>query len=170
MPIQSFNAMMGSTPKILVLGSLPGIASLNAQQYYAHPRNAFWMIMSRYFGFDERAPYTQRLECLLSSHVALWDVLGQAERQGSLDSAIISASQIVNPIDEFARANPSLTAVFLNGGKAATSFKKTFSSSNAFDGLGIVALPSTSPAYAAMKPEVKKQHWHQALSEYLELD
>lgn len=166
MAIHSFDALAGSAPKILVLGSIPGITSLNAQQYYAHPRNAFWKIMSRYFGFDETAAYSQRLESLLNRHIALWDVLGQAERQGSLDSAIVSASQVVNPIDEFARAHSSLKAVFLNGGKAATSFKKAFAASNAFDGLGIVALPSTSPAYAAMKPEIKMQHWHLALSKY----
>lgn len=167
MPIQSFAAEQGSAPKILVLGSIPGIASLNAQQYYAHPRNAFWLIMSSYFGFDVDAPYLQRLESLLGNNVALWDVLGQAERKGSLDSAIVSSSQVVNSIDKFAQAHPSLKAIFLNGGKATTSFKKVFSSSSAFDGIEVVSLPSTSPAYAAMKPEIKMQIWHQALSKFV---
>jgi hypoxanthine-DNA glycosylase len=164
--IQSFDAESSLEPKVLILGSIPGVASLNAQQYYAHPRNAFWPIMSSFFSFDGLAPYAQRLAALLTNQVALWDVLAAAEREGSLDSAIITSSQIVNPIDEFALAHTSLKAVLLNGGKAAASFKKAFQYSESLNDISIHLLPSTSPAYAAMKQETKMQQWHDVLNLY----
>ena len=123
--------------------------------------------MCEYFDMDINTPYSKRVAQLITKKIALWDVLAQAERQGSLDSAIVNASQVINPIDEFAHAHSSLQAIFLNGGKAAASFKKAFSSSMVFNHIDIVPLPSTSPAYAAMPKEVKQQHWHQALKKHL---
>jgi hypoxanthine-DNA glycosylase len=164
--IKSFTAKSKKDPIILVLGSIPGVTSLNAQQYYAHPRNAFWPIMADFFSFDVNEDYDVRLAALLVSGVALWDVIGQAERQGSLDSAIRSKSQIVNPIDKFVRANESIQAILLNGGKAATSFKNEFKQSEILRSVNQHQLPSTSPAYAAMPVHKKMEQWHAVLGQY----
>lgn len=81
-----FNPITNQSAKILILGSMPGVKSLEANEYYAHPRNAFWPIMNAIFGFDAALPYTQRIAALKAANVALWDVLQQCERTGSLDS------------------------------------------------------------------------------------
>lgn len=162
--IQSFQLEAGTAPEILVLGSIPGVASLEAVQYYAHPRNAFWPIMADAFQFDVSEPYEKRLEYLLSNRVALWDVLGRCRRQGSLDSAIEKDSIEVNPIGEFVEQHSSVSKILLNGGKAASEFKKNFSTLMSQDYLKIIDLPSTSPAYAAMPFSEKRKRWHQALN------
>ncbi|MDN3651051.1 DNA-deoxyinosine glycosylase [Reinekea marina] len=164
--IQSFDAETKSEPKVLILGSIPGVASLNAHQYYAHPRNAFWSIMCRYFGLDEQSDYEHRLAGLLDKNIALWDVLGRAERQGSLDSAINIQTEQANPIDAFITQHTSVEAILFNGGKAESSFKKVFAKQPVFANIATHKLPSTSPAFAAMSFEQKCQQWHQCLSLY----
>ena len=162
--ISSFALQSASAPDVLVLGSIPGVASLQAVQYYAHPRNAFWPVMAEFFDFDRDLAYPQRLATLLQQGVALWDVLQRCERQGSLDSAIQSTSIQVNPIADWIKQNPQLRLVLLNGGKAATEFRKHFAELTELPNLDIQAMPSTSPAYAAMPYDVKKQRWHAALA------
>jgi len=96
--VTSFPPIAKPSASILILGSMPGIASLEATQYYAHPRNAFWPIMADLYGFEVTLPYPARIEALKAANVALWDVLQQCERQGSLDSAIKKASRIPNDL------------------------------------------------------------------------
>ena len=145
--------------RILVLGSFPGEASLKAQQYYAHPRNALWPILSALTGEDLASlPYAQRLPRLLAHHIGLWDVLGACERTGSLDSAIRKPAA-----NDFARLRdlcPALRTVGFNGqtsGKFAPQF--------AAQGYRTVVLPSTSPAYAALSFDEKLAGWRQLLME-----
>jgi hypoxanthine-DNA glycosylase len=161
--VRSFSAAYSGQPKVLVLGSIPGVASLEAVQYYAHPRNSFWPIMADYFGFDAGLPYEQRLAVLNQHGVALWDVLQQCERQGSLDSAIRKHSIQVNPILEFARSLGSLQLIMLNGGKASSEFDKYFLEPLKAEGVRSISLPSTSPAFAAMPMLEKQRQWHDAL-------
>jgi len=161
--IQSFTPVVGTKPTVLVLGSIPGVASLQAEQYYAHARNAFWPIMGAYSSFDHTLPYQQRLNELTSSGVALWDVLFRCERAGSLDSAIVKDSMEVNPIDHWLAQNSTVQLVLLNGGTAAKAFRKHFPALLHDHSLTVLSMPSTSPAYAAMALGEKIQHWHEAL-------
>lgn len=162
--IESFAPETGVNPHTLILGSIPGIASLQAVQYYAHPRNAFWPIVADFFQFSPDLPYEQRLTLLLQEGVALWDVLGRCHRPGSLDSAIVKESIEVNAIDQFIEEQPAVRKILLNGGKAASEFKKHFPELLASELVTVLSLPSTSPAYAAMKLDEKKQRWFEALS------
>lgn len=163
--IQSFLPLIGESPKCLVLGSIPGIASIEQQQYYGHPRNAFWPIMQNYFQWPSELNYAQRTTALTQNGVALWDVLSACERVGSLDSAIKPGSMIVNNIAALLDEHASIQAVLLNGGKAAKEFKRhvTLCGENAPK---VFQLPSTSPAYAAMPYIEKQRQWHKALDDF----
>ena len=161
--VESFALAAGEAPRVLVLGSMPGVASLTAVQYYAHPRNAFWPIMADYFGFDRDASYDDRLAALLANRVALWDVLQSCVRPGSLDSAIERDSVIPNPIDQWLAEQPSVQLILLNGGKAASEFRRHFRPLLSRDDLKVLSLPSTSPANARMSFEAKRAAWHEGL-------
>lgn len=163
MPIQSFEPVSGLNPKLLVLGSIPGIASLNAHQYYAHPRNAFWPIMCRYFRVELSLKYEDRVRVLTDCGVGLWDVLQQCERKGSLDSRIATHSIVPNPIDHWLETQPTVTDIILNGGKAAQVFKKHFKSARFLGRVAVHQCPSTSPAYAAMSQDEKFDRWSSVL-------
>lgn len=156
---QSFSAALIGRPKVLILGSIPGQVSLKQQQYYAHPRNAFWPIVCDYFELAVEQPYEARLQGVLEKGVALWDVLQQCERPGSLDGSIVNGTQVPNPIDKLLEATPSIKAVLLNGGTAAKHFKRAFPNA----AQKVCNLPSTSPANAAMPLAEKKRRWHAAL-------
>ena len=92
--MSGFPPIIGGEPRILILGSMPGIKSLEAVEYYAHPQNAFWWIMAQLFELDLRADYPQRCRALIRAGVAVWDVLHDCERPGSLDSSIVRLSLI----------------------------------------------------------------------------
>jgi hypoxanthine-DNA glycosylase len=143
--------------RILILGSFPGAASLAAAQYYAHPRNLLWPILSRLTGEDLVAlPYAERLPRLLAHGFGLWDVLGACEREGSLDSAIRAPAA-----NDFARLHercPLLETVGFNG-QASGKFAPQFAAA----GYRTLVLPSTSPAYASMGFAQKLQAWQQLL-------
>lgn len=145
--------VIGSTPRLLILGSFPGEASLAQARYYANPRNGFWPILGALL--DEPLPelaYEARLERLKARRIALWDVLGACRRQGSLDSAIREARG--NDFDALLEAMPGLGAVAFNGASAARA-EPTFTAR----GLATYRLPSTSPAHAAISPETKLARW-----------
>jgi hypoxanthine-DNA glycosylase len=139
--------------RILVLGSFPGAASLAAGQYYAHPRNALWRILSALTG-DELAalPYAERLPRLLSHGIGLWDVLGACERQGSLDAAIRNPA--ANDFGRLRALCPQLQTVGFNG-QASGKFAPGFAQA----GYRTVVLPSTSPAHASLTFEQKLAVW-----------
>jgi hypoxanthine-DNA glycosylase len=139
--------------RILVLGSFPGAASLAAGQYYAHPRNQLWRILSALVGDDLVAlPYAERLPRLLSHGIGLWDVLSACERKGSLDSAIRNASG--NDFALLRERCPALETVGFNG-KTSGKFAPEFAAA----GFRTVVLPSSSPAHASMTFERKLAAW-----------
>ncbi|MEN8212983.1 MAG: DNA-deoxyinosine glycosylase [Pseudomonadota bacterium] len=160
-PISSFPPVIGANPHTLILGSMPGRASLEAQQYYAHPRNAFWPIMARLFDFDAQLEYRLRLEKLAANGILLWDVLKQCERSGSsLDSAIAPQSEIPNAIPQLLSAQPSIETLCFNGGKAWSSFRRhLLAQIMERKSYQFHQLPSTSPANARMNAAQKLTAW-----------
>ncbi|WBS02340.1 DNA-deoxyinosine glycosylase [Pseudoduganella sp. SL102] len=141
--------------RILVLGSFPGAASLAAQQYYAHPRNHFWRLVSALVEEDlVSLPYGERLPRLLAHRIGLWDVLGACEREGSLDSAIRKPA--ANDFDRLHQLCPELETVGFNG-QASGKFAPQFAAA----GYRTVVLPSSSPANAGMTFEQKLDSWRQ---------
>lgn len=150
--------------RLLVLGSFPGVASLQARQYYAHPRNAFWPVMAAVIGLPDlpQLPYAQRLLRLQAAGVALWDAVAACERDGSLDSAI-RAAQPSGLADLVARL-PGLRAIACNG---ATAYRETM---RLLPGAPwpLHPLPSTSPAHAGLPLTAKIQAWCERLAPALD--
>ncbi|WP_412556296.1 DNA-deoxyinosine glycosylase [Thauera chlorobenzoica] len=157
--VRSFAPVFRADARVLVLGSMPGAASLAAAQYYAHPRNAFWSIMGALFGAGPQLPYTDRLERLVAAGVALWDVIGSCARAGSLDSAIAPDSVVPNDFVALFAACPQLSAVFFNGAAAEAAFRRHVQRAAATPPLRLARLPSTSPAHAARGFEAKLEAW-----------
>ena len=157
--VRSFAPQFRADARVLVLGSMPGTASLAAAQYYAHPRNAFWPIMGALFGAGPELPYAQRLERLASAGIALWDVIGRCERAGSLDSAIAPASIEANDFAGLFAACPGIDHVFFNGTAAETAFRRHVRGRIALPPLQFARLPSTSPAHAARGLGAKLAAW-----------
>lgn len=157
--IRSFPAIAAPNAKVLILGSMPGKASLQANQYYAHPRNAFWPIMGKLFGAGPQAPYAQRVRVLKRAGVAVWDVLASCTRGSSLDSDIDEDSIVTNDFAAFFGAHPRIERVYFNGTKAETSFRRHVLPRLAANRLRFERLPSTSPANASWSPERKLRAW-----------
>lgn len=148
-----FPPVVDAKTRVLILGSLPGEASLAARQYYGNPRNAFWRLMEGVIG----APlvpldYEQRLATLLAHRVGLWDVIAEAERPGSLDAAIRDPA--ANDLLALVETLPALRLVAFNGGTAAKLGGRLIGGR-----VPTLALPSSSPAHAARSFEQKAQAW-----------
>lgn len=164
--VKSFPPVVGSAPKVLILGSMPGRASLAAGEYYAHSQNAFWRIMDAVGVTKAELPYARRLAGLIDARIALWDVLAACDRPGSLDSSIVAESEIPNDIGALVVAHPSLHDVLLNGTKAERAFRRHILPNlppHAADRLRVVRVPSTSPA-RAIAFEAKLEAWRTALA------
>lgn len=152
--IISFEPIIGEEPKVLILGSMPSVKSLEVQEYYGFGHNQFWKIMGELFGFDKDSSYEKRKNELIKNRIALWDVIHSCRREGSLDKDIKDIE--VNDIVGLVRENPSITTVILNGGKARDIYKKHFK--NDLEDIESIALYSTSPANA-IKYERKLEQW-----------
>jgi hypoxanthine-DNA glycosylase len=160
--IRSFPPVADMHATLLILGSMPGKASLQQNQYYAHPHNAFWKIMGELCGAEPSLPYEQRLAALKASGIALWDVLHSCEREGSLDSDI--EQEEANDLAAFFSRHPHITRVFFNGAKAEQSFRKFVHGIQKLPPLELVRLPSTSPAHAGMRYADKLKVWREAIA------
>jgi len=158
--VSSFPPLSGPRARVLVLGSMPGKASLAAQQYYAHPRNAFWPIIEAVLGIGRDLPYAQRCRQLIARNVAVWDVLQSCYRPGSLDADIDSASIMTNDFVAFLAGHPRIHRICFNGATAQQVFRCQVLPSLPADRLPeMIRLPSTSPANAGMRLEQKIAHW-----------
>lgn len=160
---RGFPPVVGAAPRVLLLGSLPGRASLDRYQYYAQPRNAFWWIMGALCGAEPELDYPERLAALEHAGLALWDVLHEAARPGSLDSSIVAASQRVNDVAGLVAKHSTISLVAFNGRKAAEIFRRHIESLLTRDDLEFVTLPSTSPAYASLRRDEKLVRWREVL-------
>ena len=158
-----------ASARVLVLGSMPGLQSLNAQAYYAHPRNAFWPIMETLVGIPAKLAYLERLAGVRENRVALWDVIGKCRRPGSLDQKVEPDSVVPNDFAGLFAVCPCIELVAFNGALAEKSFKRRVLPDlpKCFASIARVRLPSTSPAYAAMQFEQKRDAWLNALNPVL---
>lgn len=160
--ISGFPPIATKRAQILILGSMPGLASLNANEYYAHPRNQFWPIVCALLGIDALLPYESRLNALHDNGIAVWDVIKDCSRNGSLDSAIVKQTIVPNDFVIFFRKYPSIRSVFFNGATAENLFRKfylTAAQKVCQDTRNYKRLPSTSPANAALSLERKLETW-----------
>lgn len=140
---------------------MPSVTSLSKTQYYAHPQNSFWYIIESLFSAETNLNYQQRVKLLQDKNIAVWDVLKNCVRPGSLDSAIEKYSMITNDFNAFFSALPTIKYVFFNGAKSETEYSKQVlpNLSHNFKQLESHRLPSTSPAMATLKPNEKLEYW-----------
>ncbi len=157
--------MADARARVLILGSLPGARSLQLQQYYGLPRNAFWRILSAVTGVDAVADYAARLAGLKRCGIALWDVIATARRRGSLDAAIDRDGLVVNDFATFFAAHPRIERICCNGATAAALYRRLVLPTlpAPIAALPLRTLPSTSPAHAALSFEAKQARWLEAL-------
>ena len=139
--IHSFPPVAGTSPALLVLGSMPSVASLRAGQYYGNPRNHFWRLMADVLG-EPVAPeaYEDRLAMLARHGVALWDALESCVRPGSLDAAIADARP--NDVAGFLRTHPTIRAIACNGRAAQAGLARQ---PEVDPSIRRILLPSSSP-------------------------
>lgn len=158
--VSGFPPVTGLEPRVLILGSMPGVASLEQTQYYAHPRNAYWRIMGELFGAGPELQYVDRLDTLIACRIALWDVLASCDRPGSLDSNIRGATARPNDFAALFADRPSIGHVFFNGKTAAAMFRrKVLPELDESRGRAYTTLPSTSPAMASLTFAQKLEQW-----------
>ena len=140
---------------------MPSIKSLQAKQYYAHPRNSFWFIMSALFADNRELDYEQKKTLLLDNRIALWDVLKSCHRKGSLDSSIKNSTIEANDFNSFFAEHKSIKAVYFNGARAEQEYRKHVlpTLDKKFSAMEYTRLPSTSPAMASLSREQKLQQW-----------
>ncbi|HTL00389.1 MAG TPA: DNA-deoxyinosine glycosylase [Pseudomonadales bacterium] len=163
--VRSFPPIEDQSARTLILGTMPGVASLAAGQYYAHPRNAFWTILADLLGFDPSLAYVERTQRLIGAGIALWDVLRSCERRGSLDSKIDRTSVVANDFARFFEEHPCVDRVFFNGGNAEALYRRHVS--RTLVGTRVVShmrLPSTSPANASIAAAAKAEAWRVAIA------
>ncbi|HKX43189.1 MAG TPA: DNA-deoxyinosine glycosylase [Burkholderiaceae bacterium] len=161
--LQGLAPVIDRRTRLVVLGSFPGVASLQAQQYYGHPRNHFWPILGAIWRRDLAAlPYPQRLGAMLEHGLGLWDVYASCRREGSLDSAI--EAPVLNDLASLPLLAPQLRTIAHNGGESARSMRHTIAHTQG-TGVAVLRLPSTSPANASWSFERKLAAWRTAFEE-----
>ena len=166
--INSFAPVEPDQARVLIIGSIPGKASLTAQQYYAHPRNAFWPILGYWLGFDATLPYDDRLEQLKRHRIGLWDALYQCERPSSLDADIVKTSIVANDFAAWFARHPQTAAVLCNGTAAFDIYRRKVIPmlTDAQQAVPVHKMPSTSPAHASQTFDQKRDQWR-LLLDYL---
>lgn len=148
--------------RILILGSLPSERSLAAGEYYAHPQNAFWRIMREIVGAE--GSYDSRCTALVEAHIALWDVLRQSVRPGSMDAGIRLDTSQVNDFESFLSQHIDIGTICFNGRKAEAMFRRFVRWETLQCQPRLELLPSTSPAYASMPFAEKLRRWRDVIT------
>ncbi|MEG0823855.1 MAG: DNA-deoxyinosine glycosylase [Erysipelotrichaceae bacterium] len=150
--LKGLQPLSSKEPRILILGSMPSLTSLEVSEYYAYKLNRFWTIMQCIYG-GSISNYNDKKNIIYDNHLALWDSIGMCERIGSLDSSIKNV--IPNPIEEYIRDNPTIQLVVCNGKKSHTVYNRYFGNLK----IRVVCLPSTSNANTTSNFEVIKETW-----------
>ena len=159
MKVRCFAPVEDANTTVLILGSMPGKASLRAGQYYAHPRNLFWRILGELVGAIPALPYEERIRVLQSAGIALWDVLESCVRGTSLDSDIENGSLVPNDFAAFFSGHPKVARVYFNGAKADHYYRRRVLPGIEQNPVAYERLPSTSPANASMSYDCKLAAW-----------
>ena len=162
--VESFQPISSRNARVLILGSMPGERSLDAGQYYAHPRNNFWKIMEEVTGLKAGAGYDERLQFLKARGIALWDVLHSCHRHGSLDAAIRRGSIKVNDFNSFFQRHPEIHTVLFNGAAAEGYYRRYVVPVLEGGTKNLLRMPSTSPAHAAMSFRQKVSAWRKGVA------
>jgi TDG/mug DNA glycosylase family protein len=146
--------------KVLILGTLPGQASLRKNEYYGQPRNAFWRIMGELFGAGPELPYEERKRRIVAANIAVWDVCAAAHRPGSLDTSIDSGTVVANDFPAFLDSHRAVTLICFNGSKAEALYRtRVRPLLPEAAAIRYATLPSTSPAHASMPYLEKLRRW-----------
>lgn len=161
--VRSFAPIAGRDAEVLILGSMPGAASLAAGQYYAYLHNAFWPIMAELLEFDISSPYPARVKALKSARIAVWDVLHSCKRDGSADAGIEYDTAVVNDFRSFFQRHKRISHVFFNGATAEQLFRKDVQRKMDLERLHFQRLPSTSPAHASKSFRQKLRAWRETV-------
>ena len=163
--VESFPPIIEGSATMLILGSMPGVESLRAKEYYAHSRNAFWKIMQRVLKFPADATYPERTEELKRNRIALWDVMQSCERPGSLDANIDEQTVKPNDFVSLFREHSQIEYILFNGLTAETAFRKMVlpGLSDTARDITLLRLPSTSPTMARLSFDDKLQLWSRAI-------
>ena len=151
--ISSFPPIISETSKILILGSVPGVKSLEMQQYYAHPQNQFWKIIFELLQEDFTTDYAEKISMIQNNNIALWDVIDTCERKGSLDTMIRNEEH--NDIVKILTDHPNIKAIFCNGQKSFKNLQKILGKECE---IPLFVLPSTSPLHT-ISFEKKLEEW-----------
>lgn len=165
--MESFPPQVGAGCRVLVLGTVPSLASLALRQSYGHAQNLFWPFMRELFDAGPELPYAERIARLHARGVGIWDVLERCERRGSLDSDIVAASEVANDVPGLLAREPTIAALALNGAKALQVYRRRIepaidASRRAY--LAVLAMPSTSPANASITRADKLARWRELLA------
>ena len=157
--VEGFAPIARRDARILILGSMPGVASLRAGQYYAHPRNHFWPLLGDLLGFDAAASYARRVRAVTAARIAVWDVLQSCVREGSLDTAIEDDTLEANDFAQFFSRYRNVLRVYFNGAKAEDCYRRHVLPHLEASALDYRRLPSTSPANASQSYRAKLAAW-----------
>jgi hypoxanthine-DNA glycosylase len=159
--VVSFPPIASTDAIVLILGSMPGVRSLEANRYYAHPHNCFWYIIENLLTSNRGLDYSARVELLRKNNIALWDVLQLCLRKGSLDSAIDASSIVTQNFESFYASFPNIQTIFFNGATAEKEYLKRAHPlvSEKYRKIPYHRLPSTSPAMASLTKEEKLDRW-----------
>ena len=159
--VHSFSPLVQNHCTKIILGSMPGKASLSANQYYAHPGNCFWRFVETLLGIPRSADYASRCNELTQHNIALWDVLKACTRSGSLDSNIIESSIVPNDFESFFDRHRNIASIYFNGAKAEKIYHRYVLPKLPleFSNIPAIRLPSTSPANASIPVARKLEQW-----------
>ena len=158
-----FPPIAGRDATVLILGSMPSQTSLRETQYYAHPRNRFWPLMANLLGFSPHLDYADRCKQMILHHIAVWDVIAEAERPGSMDASLVADSIRCNDFTGFLQSQPNIRRILCNGSTAYRLFHQQAARDVREAALEVFRLPSTSPANAAWSLERLVEAWRPAL-------
>ncbi len=162
--VHSFEPVIGHEPRIVILGSMPGVVSLEAMQYYANPRNVFWSIMADLFGINIESNYQSRVEQVAELPLILWDTLKACHREGSLDSKILGQQIEANDIAGLVNRHAEIRVIAFNGAASEKFFRQLVAEHMPTNrGIEMIRMPSTSPANASMSYRQKLGAWRRLL-------